>query len=253
MKTITSALTIVALATVLTGCAVLDPALLDPIGITGKIREAREQRMADQALKEKEREEQSDHNLLMQRMNITTRFATNPDTDAWKEQRAKISQAAGERVFSKDYSHVFDSLVVAVSSLEMQVNNMERQSGYITASRIGLSPGEAKTLRRQAMNDWCVQNGFDPSILDQQYHSSTMGTMTEMTDMGNMMAKSDKLHRALTFRIDNLGESRTRVTLRFSEVHYPGELEAYYRLVWNSVDKQIFIDQNIDGNVAKRQ
>src|SRR5436190_30093 len=102
MKTITCALTIVVLATAVTGCAVLDPTALDPTGITGTIKGAREQRIAEQALKEKEREEQSDRELMQQRMNITTRFGTNPDTDGWKEQRAKISQALGERVFSKD-------------------------------------------------------------------------------------------------------------------------------------------------------
>jgi hypothetical protein len=247
MKTIIYAVTIIALAPVLTGCRSLTA--LDPTGISGIIVSVHDERVAAA----KEREAKQDSELMGQRMNITTRFANNPDTDAWKEQRAKISQAAGERVFSKDCSLVFDSLLVAVSSLELQVNNMERQSGYITASGISLSPTEAQALRRQAINDWCAQNKLDPSVLDRQFHSSMLNGMTETTDVGNMMAKSDKRHRAVTFRIENLGEHRTRVTLRFSEVYYPEELEAYYKLVWKSVDKEIFIDQALNGNVAQRQ
>jgi hypothetical protein len=245
MKTINYAITIIALAPVLTGCRILDVTAFDPTGISGTIVASHESAVA----KAKARDAQHDSELMQQRMKIITGFATNPDTDTWKEQRSKISQAAGERVFTKDYSLVFDSLLAAVSSMELQVKNMERQSGYISASGVSLAPTESKVLRRQAINDWCVQNRCDSSVLDRHFHSSSMDSITD----GNMMARSDRLLRALTFRIENLGEHRTRVTLRFAEVYYPEELDAYYKLVWKSVDNQISIDRAINEDVAQQQ
>ena len=88
----------------------------------------------------------------------------------------KIAQALGDRVFDKDFSRVFDSLMLAVSTMELKVSNIERVSGFITASGITLSPTESKAMRREAVNDWCRQNNFDPSILDQHFQSSHMRT-----------------------------------------------------------------------------
>lgn len=44
----------------------------------------------------------------------------------------------------------------------------------------------------------------------------------------------------------------TKVKLRFSDIYYPGEVETYYKLIWQAVDKQIFIDKTIEGTVERR-
>lgn len=194
-----------------------------------------------------------DMELMQKRQSITTKFRNNPDTDAWYDQRQKIAQALGDRVFDKDFSRVFDSLMLAVSTMELKVSNMERQSGFITASGITLSPTEMKAMRHEAVNDWCRQNNFDPSILDQPYKTSGFQNMGDMLDFSGMMAQYDKMQKGLTFQLVKMGESQTKVKLRFSDVYYPGEVETYCKLVWQAVDKQIFVDQNIEGTVEGRK
>lgn len=180
------------------------------------------------------------------------KFNNNPDTDAWYDQRQKLSQSLGDRDFDKDFNRVFDSLTLAISSLEFKVNNMQRESGYIAATDVSLPPTEERAMQKLAVNDWCKQNGFDPTVLDRQFRTSTYQQTSDMMDMSGMMAKYDKMQKGLTFQLVKLSDSQTRVKLRFSDVYYPGEVEAYYKLVWQAVDKQIFVDQTIEGTVEKR-
>jgi hypothetical protein len=194
-----------------------------------------------------------DAELFQKRTSLTLKFNNNPDTDAWHEHRQHIAQAVGDRVFDKDFARTFDSLVLAVSTMELKVSNMERQSGYIAASGISLSPTESKAMRREAVNEWCRQNGFDPSILDQPFRTSAYQNMSTMADLSEMMAKYDKMQRGLTFQLVKMGKSQVKVKLRFSDVYYPREVETYYKLVWQAVDKQIFIDQNVEDAVEKRE
>lgn len=196
---------------------------------------------------------QRDQETVMQRTKLNNKFANNPDTDAWHDARQKLALATGDRVFDRDFARVFDSLTLAVATLELKIANMERTSGYIAASGITLPPSEARGLRREAVNDWCRQNGFDPAILDVPLRSNAMGRMGDMLDFSGMMAKYDKMQKGLTFQLVRMGDNQTKVKLRFSDVYFPGEVEVYYKLVWQAVDKQIFVDQNIDGAVEKRR
>jgi hypothetical protein len=207
---------------------------------------------ANQMQKEADHMEK-DTDLIQERAKLSRKYLGNPDTEAWHDQRQKIALAIGDRVFEKDFDRVFDSLTLAVSSLELKVNNMERQSGYIAASGISLPPNEAKALQRAALRDWCTQSGFDPAILDRPYTSSRLKDRDAPGDTDDIMAGYAKMRKALNFQLIKSAGTRTKVKLRFSEVYYPKEIEAYYKLVWQAVDKQIFIDQNIEGTVEKRQ
>lgn len=195
----------------------------------------------------------SDQTLISKRHEITTKFEGNPDADAWLEQRQQITQAKGDRDFDKDFPRVFDSLLIAVSSLELKVNNTERQSGYLAASGIALPPSQAKAIRPQIVREWCKLNGYDPSVLDKDFKTSEMRRVGSMLNFSDMTARYEKAQRGLTFQLVKMGDSRTRVKLRFSEVYYPTELEEYYTMVWAAVDKQIFVDQNFEGAVEKRK
>ncbi|GEM_PF-2019946 len=147
-----------------------------------------------------------DSAVMQQQLKITTKFNSNPDTDAWYDQRQKMMQAKGDRVFDKDFARVFDSLVLAISSMELKVNNMERPSGYIAASGVTLPPSDARTMRRESVTDWCNQNGFDAKILDQKFTSRTMQQQSGAAlDMSEMMAKYDKMQRSLTFQLVKMG------------------------------------------------
>ena len=198
----------------------------------------------------------ADQNLLQQKTQISTGFASNPDTDAWHEQRQKISLATGDRIFDKDFGRVYDSLVLAVSTLELKVNNMERTSGYIQATGIALLPTESKTMKHDAIRDWCIQKGFDPAIPDKQMADPQMESMsTTMADFAGsgFGGQSVKAQKGLTFQLVKMGDTQTKVKLRFSDVFYPAEMEAYYKLVWQAVDKQIFVDKNVEGAVEERK
>jgi hypothetical protein len=176
-----------------------------------------------------------------------------PDTDAWHDQRQKLALATGDRVFDKDFARVFDSLVQAVASLEIKVNNMERQSGYIAASGITLSPAEKSAMRNEALTEWCRLNGIDPLILDRPFVTAgTIRSLTVNSSRDEAMSRLG-LGRSLTFQLVKMGTNQTKVKLRFSDVNYPREVDAYYKLVWQAVDKQIFVDKNIEGAVEKRQ
>ena len=192
-----------------------------------------------------------DLTILQQKMRISTGFQSNPDTDAWHGQRQKISLSTGDRVFDKDFGRVYDSLVLAVSTLELKVNNMERTSGYIQATGIVLPPAESKAMKRDAMRDWCMQKGFDPTILDKQ--PSNIGMQTSSASMDNIGDAFSKQTRGVTFQLVKMGKDQTKVKVRFSDVYYPAEIEAYYKLVWQAVDKQIFVDKNVEGAVEERK
>ena len=193
---------------------------------------------------------QEDSDLMLKRIPILTGYQDNPDSDAWYEQRQKMVPALGDRIFDMDFGRVFDSLVLAVSTLELDVSNMERASGYIQATGISLPPTEAKAMTREAMDAWCKDKGFDSSVLDREYNDKQGAWVTtEVSALG----KKEKTPRKLTFQLVKMGADQTKVKLRFNGVYYPPEVEAYYKLVWQAVDKQIFVDKNIEGAVEERK
>ncbi|MFZ2657753.1 MAG: hypothetical protein WAX69_22660 [Victivallales bacterium] len=184
--------------------------------------------------------------LADKKIALMSLFESNPDINAWYEQRQKIAQASGDRIFDKDFGRVYDSLVLAVSTMELKVNNMERTSGYIQATG-ALPPSESQVGYREVLNEWCRQKEFDSSILDKKYF--TMDGSNELIGATSAYAKKAKV---LTFQLVKMGDNQTKVKLRFSDVFFPPELESYYKTVWQVVDKQIFVDQNIEGAVESR-
>jgi len=74
-----------------------------------------------------------DTNRMMSQSRLMQQLMKGTDMPAWHTQREQITQALGDRIFDKDFDRVFDSLTVALASMGMTVDNMERQSGYIAA------------------------------------------------------------------------------------------------------------------------
>lgn len=171
-------------------------------------------------------------NELMQKL------MSNPQVPAWHTEREKLTLAMGDKVFDKDFDRVFDSLTIAVASLEANVNNMERQSGYITSAVPRLNPTRAEQLRDQQMKDLCVHLGYDPSLLDKKGPYEM-----DLESFGGMMQMNQQ---AMTISLVKQAPGRTKVKVRFSNVNYPPELAELYKTVWPAIDKQIFMDKAID-------
>lgn len=240
MKNIINILISVLAVACITGCEAIKPT-----GMSARQK-------AKEDLKKTIADVEYDSNLFKQNQKILSDFWGNPDTDAWQEQRKKIAQSIGDRIFDTDFNRVYDSLVLAVSTLELKVNNMERTSGFIQATGIALPPSESKAVSRETIIEWLRLNGYDSSVLDKNdYRSNKIWDIQQQSIQVNTAYYLNK-PRSLTFQLVKMGDKQTKVKLRFADVFYPPEIESYYKIVWKAVDKQIFVDQNIEGTVESR-
>jgi hypothetical protein len=168
---------------------------------------------------------------------LMAKLVKEPDLPHWYEQRKKITLAMGDRVFDKSFDEVFDALTIALGTMEVSVSNMERRSGFIAANGRMLPPMMAKQLRHNGLVEYCRHHGFDPSLLDTR--GDTFGLDPDM--MGSMLEKI-----TLTISLVRQSEMQTKVKLRFSGIYYPEVLQKHYEIVWPALDKQIFLDRNLD-------
>ncbi len=172
-----------------------------------------------------------------QSLALMTKLMKEPDLPHWHEQRKKITLAMGDRVFDKSFDEVFDALTIALGTMEVSVSNMERRSGFIAANGRMLPPTMTKQLRHNRMVEYCQYTGFDPSLLDTR--GDTFGIDPDM-----MVGMSEKIN--LTISLVRQSEMQTKVKLRFSGIYYPEVLQKHYEIVWPALDKQIFLDRNLD-------
>lgn len=180
-----------------------------------------------------------DMNRVMAKQQIMQDVMNNPDTPAWHEQREKLALAMGDRVFDKDFNRVFDSLTVAIASLGSRVQNMERQSGYIAASAPSLPPARQQALSHEGMQDYVRQKGYDPRILEKQGQYDTF-------DVESIAGMQGRYASGMTVSMVRQTASQTKVKIRFDNIYYPRLVEEYYKIVWATVDKQIFLDKGLD-------
>lgn len=179
-----------------------------------------------------------DTDRMMSQSNLMQHLMKEPDVAEWYDQREGVTQATGDRVFDKSFSRVFDSLTVAVASMGMTVDNMERESGYMVAHGQILPPAQSKQLRSEELRAWCVAKGYNPSLLEQR------GKYNIDPDMASGMMQ--QFGTTLTISLVKQSENQTKVKLRFNGIYYPKKLEECYKIVWPKLDKQIFIDKEID-------
>ncbi len=177
-----------------------------------------------------------DVDALMARNRFMQEMMSNPDLSAWQEQRAKMALAVGDRMIDKSFERTFDSMIIALANLGCRVNNMERISGYITASLPQLPPDQVQALRKEALVQYAQTKGYPANILEShgRYQADYSGLFgREMSVAG------------LTLTMSKQGADRTKVKLRFDNVFYPRTVEELYRRVWDAIDKQIFLDKSI--------
>jgi len=175
---------------------------------------------------------------MMARQRLQMEMMNSPDLPAWHEQREKMALAIGDRSFDQPFDRVFDSITVALSTLGSRVNNMERTSGYITASIPELAPVRKSAMEQAGLRQYAVAKGYPPAVIEQR-----QGDPFGFGDMTGMMTRG---MAGLTLSLVRQGAKRTKVKLRFDNVFFPEMVAEYYRLVWATVDKQMFLDGSLD-------
>lgn len=179
-----------------------------------------------------------DPDSMMAKAQLMQDMMSSPDLPAWHEQREKMSMAIGDRQFDQGFERVFDSMTVALASLGCRVNNMERASGYITATIPELPPAQLEALQMEGARQYAVSKGYSADIFDKKG-----GPFDTMLDPNSMMSR---YMSGLTLSMVKQGPEMTKVKLRFDNVYYPGLVDQYYAVVWRAVDKQMFLDKGLD-------
>lgn len=171
------------------------------------------------------------------KMNFSQEVMKNPDLTVWHAQRDKMALAVGDRVFDKGFDRVFDSMIMALANLGCRVTNMERISGYLTASIPQLAPDQQEALHKEALAQYAQIKGYPSSVL-------TKGAFGMDMDFSAMMERGGGA--GLTLSMVRQGARQTRVKLRFDGVYYPRRVDELYKKVWAEVDKQMFLDKALD-------
>jgi len=174
---------------------------------------------------------------MQQQSNLMQQLMKEPDLPAWYEERQKVTQALGDRVFDKSFDEVFDAITIGLGTLEVSVTNMEKTSGFIAATGRLLHPNIAKQLRHKRLVQYCRYHGYSPSLLENK-----KGDYIDPDMMGSM----EKMMTQLTISVVKQGAKQTKVKLRFKGIYYPEVLTKHYEAVWPAIDKQIFLDKSLD-------
>ena len=177
-----------------------------------------------------------DVNQMLAKQRLNSEMMEEPDLQAWHDQREKMQMAVGDRVIDKSFDRTFDSMIIALANLGCRVNNMERTTGYITASLPQLPPEQRDALTREGTAEYARTKGYPPSVLDD---SGPFGKL-------NFVPMFERTGAGLTLTMTRQAEERTKVKLRFDNVYYPRTVQELYKRVWDAVDKQIFLDRATD-------
>ncbi len=155
----------------------------------------------------------------------------------WEDTNKQQNIALGERVYQRDFDLVFTAVVTGLSDLGLAIKNMERQSGYILAE----GPTTLSTEE---------ENRFAQEAAAQARQGSSMWSRTYVT-LGNGTL-------ATTITLKRIADGHTKVKMRIAVVAlsgpatnkyygvYPPWLQAEYQKMWQALDRQIFLDENLD-------
>jgi hypothetical protein len=154
----------------------------------------------------------------------------------WSIENKKQNTALGEKVYDKVPKTVISAIITGVSSTGLTIKNIDRESGFVLAEgplpislekETELGEEMVRKLRRVA-----------PSRL----WRATTGTAVH----------------SFTFNVLKTGDNKTKVKLRISSVAvklaaenvyhgiYPPILVEEFRVVWEGIEKQLFLDESLD-------
>ncbi|CAN5124891.1 hypothetical protein BH10PSE17_BH10PSE17_10680 [soil metagenome] len=181
----------------------------------------------------------ADFDGMMSKNKLIQDMMASPDLPAWHDQREKMALAIGDRNFDASFDRLFDSTTTALASLGSRVTNMERVSGYISASAPDLGPARTRVLQDEGMRQYAMAKGYPASVLDKSNSAFDM----DVTGTSNMMSRGMS---GLTLSLVRQGAKRTKAKLRFDNIYYPDLVNELYKTVWAAVDKQMFLDKGLD-------
>ena len=78
-----------------------------------------------------------------------------------------------------------------------------------------------------------------PSVLERKGQFDTI-------DVESIAGMQGRYASGMTVSIVRQTPTQTKVKIRFDNVYYPRMVEEYYKVVWATVDKQIFLDKGLD-------
>ena len=155
---------------------------------------------------------------------------------AWGEQNKRQNQALGERVYDKEFDLVFTAIITGLADIGFSIRNMERASGYILAEGpLPISIEEETRIGKSMVDEL---NSVSP-----RRWNVTPGNAKH----------------AATITVLRIGHGQTKVKIRisvaevrgnFSTVYsaiYPPILEEEYKAVWRALERQVFLDEHMDG------
>jgi hypothetical protein len=171
-----------------------------------------------------------------QKMELSQKIMKDPDLPAWYEAREKITMAVGDRIVDSDVESVYRAVITGLSTLEVNIENVEKESGFINGSGKILPPDRAASFRKERMVEYAKANGMNPKAADP-------GPFFDPETMSAVMEQAT----GMTITVGPHGDGKTKVKVRFSKIYYPAELQECYSIFWQSVDKQGFLDQALDS------
>ena len=174
---------------------------------------------------------------MKQQSKLMQKLMASPDLPIWQDNREQVVQSFGDRVIEQSFDRVFDSIVTALGTLELSVQNMERESGYIVANGNPIPTGKKMELQKKELKEYCHFHGYDPSIVETRKNDIMEPAMGRM---------QTKMMEALSFALVKQQKKSTKVKIRASNILYPPALEEVYKIIWREIDKQIFLDTNLD-------
>ncbi len=139
--------------------------------------------------------------------------------------------ALGERVYDKTFNRIFDAIIIGMPDTGYTVKNMEKSSGYIFAEGKYEMPPDQFIRMVEEMRQ-------------------------EIRNVSGFKIKNDIIYEArevdaVSISLLSFGNQQTKVKIRIktdAPNTYPPYLEEIYKSVWRAIERQVFLDENLDGN-----
>jgi len=147
----------------------------------------------------------------------------------YSERNNRLHLSLGERVYDKSFNRVFDAIVIGLPDVGLTVKNMEKSSGYIS--------GEGKYT--MPLNEYMKMN-------DEMFQEIKDVSGRKFTITGY-----DYPDLNISISLIPFANYQTKVKIRITAKYpwvYPPFLESTYRGIWRTIERQVFLDENLDGN-----
>ena len=153
----------------------------------------------------------------------------------WSIENKKQNTALGEKVYDKDPKTVISAIITGVSSTGLTIRNIDRESGFVLAE----GPAPVSVEKETEFGEEVVRKLR--RVAPSRGWRATIGTAVH----------------SCTFNVLKTGDNKTKVKLRISSVSvkgaggvyhgiYPPMLVEEFRVVWEGLEKQLFLDESLD-------